>query len=148
MTHACPGSFGCRVPLAVGSSWRLGWKGTGFSRPGPSWTPRGVCVCVWAHPPTLLGVHALTCVGFLRTSPCPAVWAGRCKSQAGKVFSEHPLTQPGRLRQAKAVAQRDLGVSLPGLVPSSASPSPEPVVQSRCLSASGCVACSCASCEL
>lgn len=42
MTHASPGSFGCRVPLAVCSSWKLDWKGAGFSCTGPTWTPKSV----------------------------------------------------------------------------------------------------------
>lgn len=111
-----------RVPLAVWSSWSL-----------LSWplldSQKSVCM-YWAHPPTLLGFYPLTCEGLFRIAPCPAVWA----SHAGKAFSEHPLTQPGRLRQAKAVPQRYLGVNLPGLVP--ASSSPEPVNQSLSLSAS------------
>lgn len=144
MTHACPGSFGCRVPLAVWSSWRLDWKGAGFSWPGPSGTPGAVFVCVWAHPPTLIGFHPLTCVGLFRPASCPAVWARQCRSPAGKGI----LSYPGRLRQAKAEAQRGLGISLPGLGPGFASPSPEPGNQSLSLSASGCVACSCARHEL
>lgn len=110
------------VPLAAECLWlcgaagRLNWIGTGFSCPGPSWTPRGACMCLGTHLPTPLGFHPLTCVGLFRTAPCPVVWTRQCRSQAGKGFSEHPLTQSERLRQTKAVAQRGLGVSLPGLV--------------------------------
>lgn len=110
------------VPLAAECLWlcgaagRLNWIGTGFSCPGPSWTPRGACMCLGTHSPTPLGFHPLTCVGLFRTAPCPVVWTRQCRSQAGKGFSEHPLTQSERLRQTKAVAQRGLGVSLPGLV--------------------------------
>lgn len=141
MTHARPGSFGCRVPLAVWEhlETRLERHWILLSWPLLD-SQRGVCMC-WVHPLTLLGFHPLTCVELFRSAACHA-------SDAGKAFFEHPLTQPGRLRQAKAVAQRDLGVNLPGFVPSSASPSPEPVSQSLSLSASGCVVCSCASHEL
>lgn len=92
MTHACPGAFGSAQQLEAAR----------FSCPGPTGTPQQVSVGVWADPPTLLGFIALSCLGPV---PCSAVWARQFGSHSGKTVFAHPLTQPGRQRQAKALAQ-------------------------------------------
>lgn len=124
------------VPLAAECLWlcgaagRLNWIGTGFSCPGPSWTPRGACMCLGTHSPTPLGFHPLTCVGLFRTAPCPVVWTRQCRSQAGKGFSEHPLT----VRKTEAnqgCGSARLGSQPPRISPGSAPPSPEHVPRSK-----------------